>query len=82
MEAFQTTNEYNTELFSWYIKDFKLLRRYLVKHPVGVNMESLDLEEVDKEMAMDEAAQSSAPNGDAPELATDAPTGEDAATDA
>ena len=45
-------------------------------------MESLDLEEVDKEMAMDEAAQSSAPNGDAPEPATDAPTGEDAAANA
>ena len=45
-------------------------------------MESLDLEEVDKEMAMDEAAQSSAPGGDAPEPATDASIGEDAATDA
>ena len=41
-------------------------------------MESLDLEEVDKEMAMDEAAQSSAPEGDAPVTAIDAPAGEDA----
>ena len=72
MEAFQTTDEYNTVLFSWYFKGFELLRRYLVKHPVGVNMESLDLEEVDKEMAMDEAAQSSAPDGDAPEPAIEA----------
>ena len=75
MEGFQTTDEYNTILFSWYFKGFELLRRYLVKHPAGVNMESLDLEEVDKEMAMDEAAQSSTPSGDAP-------TGEDAAADA
>ena len=45
-------------------------------------MESLDLEEVDKEMALDEAAQSSAPNGDALEPATDAPADEDAAADA
>ena len=79
VEAFQTTDEYNTVLFSWYFKGFELLRRYLVKHPSGVNMESLDLEEVDKEMAMDETAQSSAPKGDAPGTTTDAPAGEDAA---
>ena len=56
VEAFQTTDEYNTVLFSWYFKGFELLRRYLVKHPSRVNIESLDLEEVDKEMALDEAA--------------------------
>ena len=82
VEAFQTTDEYNTVLFSWYFKGFELLRRYLVKHPSGVNMESLDLEEVDKEIALDEAAQSSAPDGDAPKPATDAPVGEDATADA
>ena len=82
VEAFQTTDEYNTVLFSWYFKGFELFRRYLVKHPFGVNMESLDLEEVDKEMALDEAAQSSAPDGDAPEPATDALAVEDAAADA
>ena len=82
VEAFQTIDEYNTVLFSWYFKGFKLLRRYLVKHPTGVDMESLDLEEVDKEMAIDEAAQSSAPEGDVPENATDAPTGENSAVDA
>ena len=82
VEAFQTTDEYNTILFSWYFKGFELLRRYLVKHLARVDMESLNLEEVDKKMAMDEAAQSSAPDGDAPEPATDAPTGEDAAVDA
>ena len=82
VEAFQTTDEYNTVLFSWYFKGFELFRRHLVKHPTRVDIESLDLEEVDKEMAMDEVAQSSAPEGDAPETTTDAPAGEDAATDA
>ena len=81
VEAFQTTDEYNTVLFSWYFKGFELLRRYLVKHPSGVNMESLDLEEVDKEMALDEAAQSSAPDGDVPDPATDAPAAVDASVD-
>ena len=28
VEAFQTTNEYSTVLFSWYFKGFELLRRY------------------------------------------------------
>ena len=79
VEAFQTTDEYNTVLFSWYFKGFELLRRYMIKHPSGVNMESMDLEEVDKEMALDEAAQSSAPGDDAPEPAADVPTSEDTA---
>nr|XP_023877929.1 uncharacterized protein LOC111990387 [Quercus suber] len=74
VEAFQQTDEYNTVLFSWYLKGFELLRRYLVKHPTGVDLENLDLEEVDKEMAVDEAAQSSALEGDAPE---NAPTNDD-----
>ena len=47
VEAFQTTDEYNSVLFSWYFKGFELLRRYLVKHPSGVDMAKLDLEEVD-----------------------------------
>ena len=37
VEAFQTTDEYNTVLFSWYFKGFELLRRYLVKHPARVD---------------------------------------------
>ena len=53
-------------LFSWYFKGFELLRRYLVKHPTGVDLPSLDLEVVDQEMAVDETAQSSAPEGDTP----------------
>ena len=55
VEAFQTTDEYNLVLFSWYFKGFELLRWYLVKHPSGVDMVKLDLEEVDQEMAADEA---------------------------
>ena len=57
IQTFQLTEEYNTILFSWYYKDFELLRRYMVKHPFGVNLEELDFEEVDKEI---EAAQAAA----------------------
>ena len=56
VEGFQQTDKYNTILFSWYFKGFELLRRYFIKHPFGVDLEKLDLEEVDKEMAADEAA--------------------------
>ena len=38
VEAFQQTDEYNTILFSWYFKGLELLRRYLVKHPIGVDL--------------------------------------------
>ena len=60
VEGFQQTEEHNIVLFSWYFKGFKLLRRCFIKHPFGVDLEKLDVEEVDKEMAADEAAQSSA----------------------
>ena len=69
-------------LFSWYFKGFELLRRYFIKHPSGVNLENLDLEEVDKEMAIDEAPYSTTPDGDAPESALPPPTGDDAITNA
>ena len=47
---------------------------FLVKHPTGINLEELDLEAVDKEMATNEATQASqaaqdpivAPEGDTP----------------
>ena len=76
VEAFQTTNEYNSVLFSWYFKGFELLRRYLVKHPSGVDMAKLDLEEVDQEMAADKANHF-ATETDAPETvpANEAPDG-------
>ena len=63
-------------LFSWYFKGFKLLRQYLVKHPSGVDMAKLNLQEVDQEMAADEANHS-ATETDAPETApaSDAPEG-------
>ena len=54
--AFQSTNEYNTILFQWYFKGFELLRRYLIKHGPGTNLEELDFEAVDKEMEEDEVA--------------------------
>ena len=71
-------------LFSWYFKGFELLRRYLVKHPIGVDLQNLDLEEVDQEMTIDEAAQSLTPEGDAPKKAPtdDAPTVDYAVVDA
>ena len=75
VEAFQQTNEYNTVLFSWYFKGFNLLRRHFVKHPTRVDLQNLDLEEVDKEMATNEASQSSNLEEDAPESA---PAGDDA----
>ena len=58
--AFQTTEEYNTILFQWYFKGFELLRRYMIKHGSGVDLENLDFEAVDREMEEDEAAQTSA----------------------
>ena len=67
VEAFQTTEEYNTVLFSWYFKGFELLRRYMAKHPTGVDIGNLDLEDVDKEMAADEAVLSLTSASDVPE---------------
>ena len=59
VEAFQQTKKYNTVLFSWYYKEFELLRRFLVNHPTDIDLEELDFEVVDKEMAIDKAAQAS-----------------------
>ena len=58
--AFQTTEEYNTILFQWYFKGFELLRRYMIKHGPGMDLENLDFEAVDKEMEEDETTQVSA----------------------
>ena len=76
-------------LFGWYFKGFELLRRYLVKHPTGVDLPNLDLEVVDQEMTMDKAAQSLAFEGDAPKKTPgdnapsgDAPTIDDPSGDA
>ena len=67
--AFQTTEEYNTILFQWYFKGFELLRRYLIKHGPGVNLEDLDFKAVDKEIEEDEAAQAVASTGVEPSQA-------------
>ena len=56
VEAFQQTEEYNTVLFSWYYKGFKLLWHFLFKHPFRVDLEELDFKAMDKEMAANEAA--------------------------
>ena len=58
--AFQTTEEYNTILFQWYFKGFELLRRYMIKHGPGMDLENLDFEAIDKEMEEDETTQVSA----------------------
>ena len=58
--AFQTIEEYNTILFQWYFKGFELLRRYLIKHGPGTDLEDLDFEAIDKEIEEDEVAQASA----------------------
>ena len=48
VQAFQLTEEYNIVLFNWYYKGFELLRRYLVKHGLGVDLKNLDFESIKK----------------------------------
>ena len=69
-------------LFSWYFKGFELLRRYLVKRHTGADLENLDLKDVDKEMAADEASQSAAPEGVVPKSAPAPPAADDVVVDA
>ena len=59
VHAFQLTNEYNAILFGWYFKGFELLRRYLVKHRPGIDLEDLDFEAINKKIEANEAAQAS-----------------------
>ena len=79
VKGFRQTEEYNTVLFSWYFKGFELLKRYFIKHPSGVDLENLDLEEVDKEMAANEAL---ALDGDTSKSALPPLTGDDTAANA
>ena len=67
--AFQITDEYNTILFQWYFKGFELLRRYLIKHRPGTDLEDLDFEAANKEIEEDEAAQTVASTGAEPSQA-------------
>ena len=72
--SFKLTDEYNDVLFSWYFKGFELLRRYLVKHNLGVNLEDLNFEVVDKEIIADEAVEAAvAARGNMLEDENDAP---------
>ena len=64
VHAFQTTEEYNAILFQWYFKRFELLRRYLIKHSPGTDLEELDFEVVNKEIEADEAAQAATSTGE------------------
>ena len=57
IQVFQLTDKYNMVLFSWYYKGFELLRRYLVKHGLGIDLEDMDFETIAKEIEADEAAQ-------------------------
>ena len=66
VHAFQLTDEYNDILFGWYFKGFELLRRYLIKHGPGMDLEDLDFRAIDKEIEADEAAQAAAATGEDP----------------
>ncbi|KAL0017641.1 hypothetical protein SO802_004710 [Lithocarpus litseifolius] len=57
VHAFQLTEKYNAILFGWYFKGFELLRRYLVKHGLEINLEDLDFKAIDKEIEADKAEQ-------------------------
>jgi len=69
VHAFQLTDKYNAILFGWYFKGFELLRRYLIKHGPGTDLEDLDFEAIDKEIEVNEvaqAAQATAATGEDP----------------
>ena len=74
VQAFQIIEEYNIVLFNWYYKGFELLRRYLVKHGLEVDLENLDFKSIDKEMEPDEVTETTATNNENPtELEGEAP---------
>ena len=56
VHAFLLMEEYNAILFGRNFKGFELLRRYLVKHGTGVDLEDLDFEAIDKEIEADKVA--------------------------
>ena len=65
-------------LFSWYYKGFELVCLYLVKHPLGMNLENLDMEVVDQEMTTDEASQPTSPKAAPGDTSMPPPHGDDA----
>ena len=66
VQAFQITEEYNIVLFNWYYKGFELLRRYLVKHGLEVDLENLDFKSIDKDMEPDEVTETTTTNDENP----------------
>ena len=66
IHAIQLIEKYNAILFGWYFKGFELLRRYLIKHSPGTDLEDLDFEAIDKEIEADEAAQAATITGKDP----------------
>ena len=56
VKGFEQTEEYKLKVISWFFKGFELLRQYMIKHPIGVYLENLDMEVVDQEMATDKVA--------------------------
>ena len=75
VHTFQLMDKYNAVLFGWYFKSFELLRRYLVKHDLEIDLKDLDFEAIDKEIEVDEASQAAAAEDLlAPEKEGDAPS--------
>lgn len=72
MQAFKFIEEYNNVLFNWYFKGFELLRRFLTKHNLGVNLEALDFDAKNKEMEADEAVEAAVVEGNVPLAEDDA----------
>ena len=72
IHAIQLIDKYNAILFGWYFKGFELLRRYLIKHSPGMDLEDLDFEAIAKEIEADGVAQvATITSDDPPELEKD-----------
>ena len=72
IHAIQLLDKYNAILLGWYFKGFELLRRYLIKHSPGMDLEDLDFEAIDKEIEADGVAQvATITSDDPPELEKD-----------
>lgn len=56
MASFKAFEKYSFALLDYYFKGFKLLRSYLAKNFLGLDLSNLDFEEVDKEIMADEDA--------------------------
>lgn len=54
--SFKAFEKYSFALLDYYFKGFELLRSYLAKNFLGLDLSNLDFEEVDKEIMADEDA--------------------------